>query len=149
MTARTTLSVATVLLMGCGGHEFDPPDRSARVDAAAATYDAATFDSVSWQNDSVRALQGNTVYAEMCRRCHGTLGMGDTDYARERGLEIPSLVEPQWALADLDSLRKVIYVGHEEGMPIFGAEGISPREIDGAAYYVLEVLRPDVNPAGS
>jgi mono/diheme cytochrome c family protein len=131
-----------ILLAGCG-HDFEPPDRGARVLAAEATYDAAMFDSVTWVSDSVRAVEGNTVYAEMCRRCHGPLGLGNTDYAGQRGLEIPSLVEPAWALANLDSIRHRIFVGHEEGMPIFGSAGISAREIDGAAYYVLEVLRPD------
>jgi mono/diheme cytochrome c family protein len=110
---------------------------------AEAAYDAAMFDSVTWASDSVRAVEGNTVYAEMCRRCHGPLGYGDTDYARERGLEIPSLVKPGWALSNLDTLRHVVFVGHEDGMPIFGSGGISAREIDGAAYYIIEVLRPD------
>ena len=129
------------LLVGCG-HEFEPPDRGARVLEAEAAYNAAMFDSVTWANDSVRAVEGNTVYAEKCRRCHGPLGMGQTDYARERGLDIPSLVEPQWALANLDTLRHVVFVGHE-GMPTFGYAGITPREVDGAAFYILQVLRPD------
>ena len=64
---------------------------------------------------------------------------------RERGLVIPSLVEPEWLYAaSLDSLRHVIFVGHEGGMPIFGVGGISLREIDGSAYYVVKTLRPDV-----
>jgi mono/diheme cytochrome c family protein len=130
-----------LLLVGCG-HDFEPPDRGARVLEAEAAYDAAVFDSVTWASDSVRAIEGNTVYAEMCRRCHGPLGLGDTDYARERGLEIPSLVEPGWALANLDTLRHVVFVGHE-GMPTFGSGGMSARDIDGAAYYIIEVLRPD------
>jgi mono/diheme cytochrome c family protein len=130
-----------LLLVGCG-HEFEPPDRGARVLEAEAAYSAAMFDSVTWANDSVRAVEGNTVYAEECRRCHGPLGMGQTDYARERGLDIPSLVEPQWALANLDTLRHVVFVGHE-GMPTFGSGGISVREVDGAAFYILQVLRPD------
>jgi mono/diheme cytochrome c family protein len=53
-------------------------------------------------------------------------------------------VEPVWLLADRDSLHRHIYVGHEEGMPIYGAGGISPREIDAVAGYILNVLRPDV-----
>jgi hypothetical protein len=57
-------------------------------------------------------------------------------------------VEPQWALADLDTLRHVVFVGHE-GMPTFGDGGISAREVDGAAFYILHLLRPDVLPGGS
>jgi hypothetical protein len=74
--------------------------------------------------------------------------LGDTPYARERGLLVPSLVEADWALADLDTLRHVIFVSHGEGMPIYGTAGITPRQIDGAAFYVLEVLRPDAAGAG-
>lgn len=139
--------VFALLAAGCG-HDFDPPDRAAQVQEAEAAYEPALFDSVTWASDSVRALDGNAVYAEKCRRCHGPLGRGQTPYALDRELEVPSLVEPDWALAHLDSLRRAIFVGHEEGMPIYGSGGISPREIDGAAYYILEVLRPDAMQEG-
>jgi len=135
------LAVAAALF-GCG-HDFEPPDRAARVRAAEAAFTPALFDSVTWQTDSVRAASGNIVYAEKCRRCHGPLGRGETEYARARGIEVPSLVEPGWPLARTDTLRHVVFVGHEEGMPIYGVNGISPREIDAVAYYLLEVLRPD------
>lgn len=146
MTLRLPLvaaSVCAVALIGCGGHDFEPPDRSERIREAEAAFSPVLFDSVAWASDSVRAFSGNTIYAEKCGRCHGPLGRGNTDYARERGLEIPSLVEAEWAMASLDTLRHVIFVGHEDGMPIYGAGGITPREIDGVAYYILNVLRPD------
>lgn len=79
-----------------------------------------------------------------CRRCHGPLGRGDTEYARARGVEVPSLVEPDWPLAELDSVRRAIYVGHEAGMPTFGARDLDSREIDAAAAYVLLTLRPEI-----
>jgi hypothetical protein len=44
----------------------------------------------------------------------------------------------------MDSVRHRIFVGHAAGMPTWGVAGISPREIDGAAYYLLERLRPEV-----
>ncbi len=112
-------SALALLLAGCS-HEFDPPDRGARVLEAEAAYNAAMFDSVTWVSDSVRAVEGNTVYAEMCRRCHGPLGFGDTDYARERGLEIPSLVEPGWALANLDTLATWSSSATRKGCPSSG-----------------------------
>ena len=140
--------VGAVLLAACG-HDFEPPDGAERVEEAAARYSVALFDSVDWQNDSVRAQEGNAVYAEKCRRCHGTLGRGETEYAAERQLEVPSLVEPDWALAHMDSLRRTVYVGHEEGMPGYGIAGISAREIDASAFYVIYQLRPDVLEAGA
>lgn len=106
-------------------HEFHPPDRSAIVAEAEAEYSEALFDSVSWTSQEARVQEGNAIYAEDCRRCHGSLGSGVTDYARERGLEVPSLVAPDWDLDDLEALRHEIYVGHETGMPVFG-EGASP-----------------------
>ena len=83
-------------------------------------------------------------YAEQCGRCHGTLGQGDTDYARARDLAVPSLVEPDWAFESIDSLRRRIYAGHESGMPVFGDGTLDPREIDAAAGYILLGLRPEI-----
>lgn len=139
-----------LVLAGAGcGHEFDPPDRGARVREAEASYSAAIFDSVTWAPDQDRDFLGNEIYIEKCRNCHGPLGRGQTPYAQERRLEVPSLVETGWPLASMDSLHKVIYVGHEEGMPIYGSGGITPREIDAVAAYILNVLRPDVMGRGS
>ena len=50
--------------------------------------------------------------------------------------------------ADLVGLRYHppfdFFVGHENGMPTYGVAGLTPREIDGAAYYVLAQLRPEI-----
>lgn len=130
-------------LAACSGHEFEPPDRGERVREAAAHYSPALFDTVTWGAEGERDQRGNQIYIEKCRTCHGPLGRGGTDYDQGRGLDVPSLVEPEWALASMDSLHRVIYVGHVEGMPIFGEGGITPREIDAVAGYILDVLRPD------
>jgi mono/diheme cytochrome c family protein len=136
-------------LTACGGHKFEPPDRGQQVQEAEAEYTSAVFDTVTWASDSVRELDGNSVYASKCRRCHGTMGEGTTDYARSRDLTVPSLVEPGWRYANsLDSVRERIWVGHAQGMPTFGIAGITPREIDGAAFYLLNGLRPDVLQGG-
>lgn len=144
--ARTVLVplVTTTVVAACGDHEFEPPDRAARVQRAESTYAPAMFDTVSWDDESAALTTGNVVYAEECRRCHGPLGMGGTDYGRERELDVPSLVTPEWTLAEPDSLRRRIYVGHESGMPIYGDGELSVREIDAAAAYILRSLRPDV-----
>lgn len=129
---------------GCGDHEFQPPDRQERVAEAEAVYSAELFDTITWASDSIRALEGNSVYAAKCRRCHGPLGRGETEYALERGLEVPSLVRPDWPHESLDSVRHRVFVGHALGMPTFGVAGITLREIDASSYYVLNHLRPDV-----
>ncbi len=143
----TAVVVGAVVLSACGEHKFEPPERSQQVASALAAYTPSIFDTVTWASDSVRALDGNAVYAASCRRCHGTLGKGETDYDRSRNLHPPSLVRPEWKYAEytnaMDSLRKRIWVGHA-GMPTFGIAGIDARAIDGVAYYVLNVLRPDV-----
>jgi len=132
-----------VLLLACG-HDFEPPDRGERIRAAEAQYSAELFDSVTWTSREARVQEGNAVYAEDCRRCHGHLGRGATDYAAERRLDVPSLVEADWQLADLGALRREIYVGHETGMPTFGQGGLSLRQIDAVSAYILDVLRPEV-----
>jgi len=148
MKRRGALLLGGLTIAACG-HDFEPPDRHARVLEAEAQYSAAAFDTLRWESDSARAFEGNEVYAAKCRRCHGPLGRGETEYARERGLTIPSLVEADWPYAsDLDSLRHKIFIGHEEGMPIYGVAGISLREIDSSAFYVLNELRPDVISGG-
>jgi mono/diheme cytochrome c family protein len=131
-------------LTACSSHEFEPPDRGERVREAAAHFAPALFDTITWGAPDQRSQVGNQVYIDKCRTCHGPLGEGQTDYARGQGLEVPSLVGAGWALADPDSLHRVIYVGHVQGMPIFGDGAITPREIDAVAGYILDVLRPDV-----
>ena len=76
-----------MLIVGACGHEFEPPDREARVAEAAERFATVSFDTVTWEGDDERALVGNEFYAARCRDCHGTLGEGATPYAAERGLE--------------------------------------------------------------
>jgi mono/diheme cytochrome c family protein len=118
----------------------------ARADSAFST---GVFDSIGWASDSIRAFDGNVVYATYCRNCHGTLGAGETEYARNRQLEVPSLVEPEWRYADSrDSILHRIFVGHAAGMPTWGVAGITPREMDAVTFYLTEVLRPEVLSGG-
>lgn len=134
---------------GCADHEFEPPDREAQVEEAEAQYSASLFDSIAWPADSVRAFEGNLVYSAECRQCHGPLGRGGTDYAEERDLGVPSLVEAEWEYAgDLDATRRRIFTGHPEGMPTWGVGRLEPREIDAVAFYLLERLRPEVLGSG-
>jgi len=135
-----------VLLAGCKKeYRFEPPEEEERVAEAAAELTPATFDTVRWEDEASRLQEGNEIYAARCRRCHGTLGEGGTEYAEQRDLDVPSLVEPDWRWADsLGAVRRRVFTGHPGGMPTWGIAGISPREIDATAYYILNVLRPDV-----
>jgi mono/diheme cytochrome c family protein len=149
MAAAPPLAVVAPAVLALGalaacGHEFEPPDRGEQVRAAEAEYTPALFDSVTWTSQEARVQEGNAIYAEDCRRCHGPLGRGETPYAAERGLDVPSLVERNWPLESLADLRRQIYVGHETGMPIFGQGGLSLYQMDAVASYILDVLRPEV-----
>ena len=145
---RPTLAAvlaAAALAAGCQDHEFHPPDRAARVAAADSLYAPALFDSITWPSLDARLDAGNLVFADECRRCHGPMGQGGTEYARERDLRVPSLVRPDWAEgADVEALRRLIFVGHPAGMPTWGIGRLTPRQIDAAAFYIAEQLRPEM-----
>jgi len=141
---KFTCAAAAALAVAACGHHFEPPDKEAQVRDAQALYSPALFDSLTWVSDSARSFDGNEIYAEKCRRCHGPLGKGGTEYEEKLGLHVPSLVRPVWPLAQIDSLRRRIFVGHTGGMPIYGVAGLPPRDIDAVAGYILNTLRPDV-----
>lgn len=144
MTAKAFVMLAVVLLTACKDHEFEPPDRDQRVAEAGRRYSPARFDTIAWDSAGARLTEGNLVYASSCRKCHGPMGEGGTDYAREQKLEPPSLVRADWPHASsIDSVRHRIFVGHSSGMPTWGVAGLSAREIDAVAYYIIEQMRPD------
>lgn len=132
----------------CDSHEFHPPDRTQRVAEADSLYSSEAFDTITWSSEAVRIQAGNLVYADECRRCHGPLGRGDGDYARSQELDVPSLVDPEWEYGDdLDPVRRRIFTGHPEGMPTWGIAGLTPRQIDAAAFYIVRQLREEVTPS--
>jgi mono/diheme cytochrome c family protein len=134
---------AVVMAAACERHEYEPPDREARVEEAAALLTPETFDTIAWSNVEERTHAGNNVYAARCRSCHGYLGEAGTEYARQSDLDVPSLVRPEWPYQDVESVRHIIFTGHPAGMPTWGVAGISPREIDAVAFYIVHVLRPE------
>ena len=139
---------ALLMLGACKDHEFHPPDKQERVAAAEAEYSPAAYDTIAWSSQDARLAEGNSVYATKCRKCHGPFGEGGTEYARDQNVAPPSLIAPDWPYASsIDSVRHRIFVGHEAGMPTFGVGGITPREIDAVAHYVLAQLRPDAEQA--
>ncbi len=139
------LALGATLLGACEGHEFHPPDRAVRVAEADSTFSEEMFDSLTWTSNAERIQAGNLVYADECRRCHGPLGRGDTEYALGRDLDVPSLVEADWGFAeDPEAVRHLIFTGHGEGMPTWGIAALTPRQIDAAAHYIVDQLREEV-----
>lgn len=142
------LLAAAAALMACEEHEFHPPDRAARVAEADTLYSPALFDTVTWSSEQDRIQSGNLVYADECRRCHGPLGRGDTEYARTQELDVPSLVDPAWEAGDdHTAVRRRIFTGHAQGMPTWGIGQLTPRQIDAVAFYLTEQLRKEVSDA--
>lgn len=143
---RWFLSLSLLAVVwGCEGHEFHPPDQAARLARADSLYEAARFDTIQWGSASARIQAGNLVFADECRRCHGPLGRGGTEYAASHELDVPSLVEPGWAYDGMpDSVRYHIFVGHGREMPQWGVGRLTPKEIDAVAAYLTLQLRPEV-----
>lgn len=133
-----------VLLAACGKHEFHPPSQEQQVAQADSLYNPAVFDSIHWPSDAGRLLVGNEVYARKCDKCHGPLGKGGTDYARQQNLQVPSLVRSDWQFGNNpDTVRRRVFIGHTNGMPTWGVAELSAREVDAVTAYVIEQLRPD------
>jgi len=147
--SAVVLVLALATLAGCEGHKFEPPSRALQVAQADSLYTPALFDTIAWASDSARAFDGNNVFASYCRKCHGPEGQGGTAYAQSRGLDVPSLIRPDWAAgSNVGELRHRIYDGHPAGMPTWGVAGITPREIDAVAHYIVDILRPEMLGAG-
>jgi mono/diheme cytochrome c family protein len=146
MRTRPAVAVITAALLfgaACEKHEMERPSRDAQVAQADSLLSPETFDTVTWQSDSARAFEGNNAYSANCRSCHGYMGEGGTEYARQRNLDPPSLIRADWPYSDIAAVRHRIFIGHPDGMPTWGVAGITPREIDAVAYYILNVLRPE------
>lgn len=140
------LALTLIALGACEEHEYQPPDPAERVAEAETAFSPALFDTITWASDSVRIEAGNLVYADECRRCHGTLGQGNTEYARTNGLDVPSLVRTDWQAGDdVEAIRRRVFTGHPAGMPVWGVGRLTPRQIDAAAFYIVHQLRPEVS----
>ncbi|HSJ23621.1 MAG TPA: cytochrome c [Longimicrobiales bacterium] len=136
--------MGAVVASACEKPEYERPDRAEQVAQADSLLTPETFDTIAWASDSARAFDGNNAYAAKCRSCHGYLGEGDTEYARQQNVDVPSLVRQDWPYADVEQVRRRVFTGHPAGMPTWGVAGITPREIDAVSYYIAEVLRPEV-----
>jgi len=153
---RAPLAAALLAIAGltaCGGGPSaeeqraaaDQARRAARADSvaqAAASYDAAAFDTIQWATDNEMWERGGVVWSFSCQTCHGTDGVGQGETAVAAALDMPNLIAADWAEAgDLPAIRRSIYVGHESEMPSWGLVGLKYRDIDAVAHYINDLLR--------
>ena len=136
---------AAVFAAACEKHEFRPATREERLAEADSAFAAMRFDTVAWTSETQRLQEGNEVFAASCRRCHGPVGEGDGEFAAIEGLRVPSLVRAEWRYAGAaDSVRRRVFYGHYPEMRTWGIAGLTPRDIDAVAYYVVAGLRPEI-----
>lgn len=147
------VSIALLLAAGCGGGEVEQTAaeraealRAARADSTAraeTAYDAAAFDTISWPDDGALWERGGVVWSFSCQKCHGADGKGGGEVAAARSIAVSDLTTPDWPWAgDIPGIRHQIFVGHDSEMPNWGLVGLSYRDVDAAAHYIDELLRP-------
>jgi mono/diheme cytochrome c family protein len=138
--------LAGACIAACAGDDgYDPPDPAQRIELADSLYTPALFDTIAWASDQERITAGNLVYADYCRRCHGTVGEGGVARVAGSDIVVPSLVTAHWRYHDdIESVRQRTFTGHTGGMPSLGISRLTPREVDAVAFYILEQLRPEM-----
>jgi mono/diheme cytochrome c family protein len=107
--------------------------------AAEAGFDAAVYDTLTWEDDAARLARGAQVFQFSCSKCHGSEGLGDGGFVLGGDtLQPPSFREPTWAMAgDIAAIREAIFVGTKEGMPHWGLEGLKAESVDAVAHYIM------------
>lgn len=153
---RMAAGLMFVLLLGssaCGGDtQQEEPQvpreeslRAARADSVAQAmelYDAAVFDTLTWENDNARWERGGVVWSFTCARCHGSDGAGKGTDAVTFDIAVPDMTIPDWSYADdIPGIRERIFVGHETEMPSMGLIGLSYSDVDASAHYINDLLR--------
>jgi mono/diheme cytochrome c family protein len=143
----SVLVFGVLFVLGCENAE----DRAAREQAdaradsvaqAAAAWDPTAFDSIAWDDDAARLERGQVVWSFSCARCHGAGGAGDGEVAREHEVTMPTLLDPNWALAgNIEETRHTIFVGHVSEMPNWGLVGLKFRDLDAVAFFIHAGLR--------
>jgi mono/diheme cytochrome c family protein len=142
------LVVATVTV-ACGPSAEEQAATAAAAAAAAqdsmmaeavATFDAAVFDTLTWESPEKRMERGTQVYTFSCLKCHGPQGLGDGGFVQGADtLRPPSFREPTWPLAgDINAVRKAIFIGTKEGMPHWGLAGLKAEAVDAVSAHILE-----------
>ena len=129
-----------------GGEEGETATEEPAVDSvamAAEVYDPTVFDTLSWESSEATVERGGVVFSYSCARCHGAQGYGDAGFVTQGDtLKPPSFHQSEWRFADdPEGLREMVFTGGEGGMPHWGLEGLSYRDVDAVTTYILERLR--------
>jgi mono/diheme cytochrome c family protein len=114
------------------------------VQMASEAYDPIIFDTITWASESYAIRRGALVWQVSCQKCHGPAGRGDGGFVlRGDTLRPPSFLAADWRYAtNLDSLRRYIFIGNEEGMPHWGlVPGMKRYDIDAVARFIQKDLR--------
>jgi mono/diheme cytochrome c family protein len=152
---RILAGIVVALLCGIGGcqdsrDEAPPVDReealrAARADSVARAtemYDAAVFDTITWETENARWERGGVVWSFTCQRCHGSDGKGHGPDATNFDMAVPDITAADWPYAgDIPAIRERIFVGHDSEMPSMGLIGLTYRDVDASAHYIDDLLR--------
>jgi len=141
--------VLLTVMTACGPTEEElaqqAADRAAAeqdslVAVATDMFDAAVFDTLTWESDEKRMERGQQVYNFSCSKCHGSEGLGDAGFVMGGDtLAPPSFADPSWAMAgDVPAVRQAVFVGSTEGMPHWGLEGLKAEAVDAVTAFILE-----------
>ena len=141
-----TMPLAVAFLsVACAGGEPGEEGAQAGPDSmtlAREAFDSTMFDTVTWETQEKALERGQVVYRFSCLKCHGQRGLGDAGFVRAADtLRPPSFREPTWQFAgDKEGIREQVFVGTGEAMPHWGLVGLSPRDVDAVAIFILEGL---------
>lgn len=142
--------IAAFAWMGaCGGEPpaqepvQEGPSRADSVVMAMETFDAAAFDTITWENAQAAVERGGLVFRISCSKCHGDGGRGNGNFVFQGDtLHPPSFLTADWRFAeDPMGLRQAIFSGNALGMPYWGLVGLKYRDVDAVARYIVDFLR--------
>ena len=138
------LSLSVIGIWACDSDRAPQLPGGAVAGVAPPPFDAMAFEGITWASQAETLEHGQAVFEANCQKCHGVTGAGEGGYIfGGQSLQPPSWIVADWRLADDPvALRSYIYSGSVGGMPYWGLTGVSYRDIDAVADYIVYVLRP-------
>jgi len=149
--------VALMATAGCGPSPEEQAEAEAVAEAlaqdslmalATEAFQAAVFDTVTWEDDQAALDRGRVVYNSSCAKCHGDNGLGDAGYVVAGDTLRPrSFKEPDWRFGgDIEAIREYTYLGNTQGMPHWGivewgGRKLGDKSIDAVARYLAAGMK--------